>query len=436
MAKVVCRIAMMLVLASLVCAQANLGNGRVTSVTAQDGGCVTGPLGPAVQSWNVEQGKTYQVTLTNVTECSGSSIEVLVQSSKTGNIPATATEVGSGIYQFTVTMPGNACFTYPIRYCTTGFSPSTGVFARRSDGGSFQAHLRAATSGCSIEDTDCSNGGGGQTNYVKACKWYDANADGLITPLEPPIQGWKVALDAVEVYTGADGCYTFAPVSAGTYTVSEFFPAGLWRQTGLLVNSLSQPVTTQPTAAEVTVPPNREVDFGDVCLGTGGGLTLGFWSNKNGQALFLADDLAAMVALNLRNADGSVFDPASYAQFRPWLLSANATNMAYMLSAQLSAMKLNVLNGFVNGSGMVYAPSLLPYAPIPGLNSLGYISVNDLITAANTALSDAVCGNPCNTASPSLQRPYQEALKNVLDALNNNGSVYVQPAPCPFTTPY
>ena len=48
------------------------------------------------------------------------------------------------------------------------------------------------------------------------------------------------------------------------------------------------------------------LNFGNVCIGAGGGHTLGFWSNKNGQALFGTDDLAAMVGgLNLRNANGS-----------------------------------------------------------------------------------------------------------------------------------
>ena len=45
----------------------------------------------------------------------------------------------------------------------------------------------------------------------------------------------------------------------------------------------------------------------------------GFWGNKNGQALFGADDLASMVSLNLRNANGTIFDPSSYSVFNSWL---------------------------------------------------------------------------------------------------------------------
>ena len=40
----------------------------------------------------------------------------------------------------------------------------------------------------------------------------------------------------------------------------------------------------------------------------------------------------------------------SYSDFRTWLLSATATNMAYMLSAQLVALKLDVYFNKVDGN--------------------------------------------------------------------------------------
>jgi hypothetical protein len=51
----------------------------------------------------------------------------------------------------------------------------------------------------------------------------------------------------------------------------------------------------------------KTVEFGNVCLGAGGGLTLGYWSNKNGQATMndggtFAPELALLAALNLPNA--------------------------------------------------------------------------------------------------------------------------------------
>ena len=54
----------------------------------------------------------------------------------------------------------------------------------------------------------------------------------------------------------------------------------------------------------------------------------------------LAPELALLAGLNLRNANGTDFNPTTYAAFRTWILAATATNMAYMLSAQLSAMDL------------------------------------------------------------------------------------------------
>jgi len=165
------------------------------------------------------------------------------------------------------------------------------------------------------------------------------------------------------------------------------------------------------------------VSFGNVCLGAGGGLTLGFWSNKNGQSLFCASasDLALMVSLNLRNADGSNYDPASYSAFRTWLLNATGTNMAYMLSAQLAATRLDVAHGFVNGSALIYAPGTA------SANAQGFATVNAVVAEANTEL-----GLRGLTLSGNSYRSYQERLKNALDNANNNRS-FVQPAPCPFS---
>jgi hypothetical protein len=45
----------------------------------------------------------------------------------------------------------------------------------------------------------------------------------------------------------------------------------------------------------------------------------------------------------LRNANGTIHTfTNSYSAFRTWLLGATATNMAYMLSAQLVALKFDV----------------------------------------------------------------------------------------------
>ena len=175
---------------------------------------------------------------------------------------------------------------------------------------------------------------------------------------------------------------------------------------------------TTATSNHVTIDDgdNMTKEFGNVCLGAGGGLTLGFWSNKNGQALVGPTDLAMLVALNLRNANGTDFNPATYAQLKTWLLNGTAVNMAYMLSVQLAAMELNVFNGKVSGGALIY-----------GGPTLGFVTINALMTAADAEL--ALHGS---TPAGSAFRSYQEALKNALDGANNNLN-FVQATACPFS---
>ena len=235
-----------------------------------------------------------------------------------------------------------------------------------------------------------------QQYQLDVLKFYDANANGANDDGQL-ITGWKVNI--LDIFGFNENAYT--PVAlqldAGTYTVSEYMP--------LQTNWMA----TTPTSVAVTLPPPATVAFGNLCLGGGGGLTLGFWSNNNGKALFGADDLALMVSLNLRNANGTDFNPASYAAFRTWLLSANATNMAYMLSAQLAAMELNVLNVKVSGSALIYAPGT------KSTNALGFATVNAVMAEANTEL-----GLHGTAYAADAWRSYQEALKNALDKANNN----------------
>ena len=154
------------------------------------------------------------------------------------------------------------------------------------------------------------------------------------------------------------------------------------------------------------------VIFGNYCTVPSNGRTLGFWSNRNGQSLIDGGDLALLVSLHLRNADGSGFDPATKTQLRTWLLAGEATNMAYMLSVQLAAMELNVFNGFVDGDGY--------YVPAGR-------TVNEIMEAANDSLLLF-----WSTPSGHDQRDEQQELKNWLDALNN-GAGLLSRTPCAYT---
>ncbi len=92
------------------------------------------------------------------------------------------------------------------------------------------------------------------------------------------------------------------------------------------------------------------VNFGNVCLGAGGGHSIGYWTNKNGEETLydigMEDMLWWLRYMSLRNADGSNFDPYTYAELRTWLRGANSKNMLYMLSAQMVAMTMDYYSGF------------------------------------------------------------------------------------------
>jgi len=244
-------------------------------------------------------------------------------------------------------------------------------------------------------------------------KFYDANANGTKDPGESFITGWKVGLtpagEAEETHWTAFAEYR----TNGDYAATEFMPTETnWMRTTPAVIPVSFTLTAS----------GHTVWFGNVCVGPGGGLTLGFWSNKNGQSIMGSGaPLARLSGLNLAGADGAAFDPGTYGAFRSWILSANATNMAYMLSAQLAAMSNNVAYAKVSGSAMIHAPGA------QGANSAGFMTVNALMNEANASL-----GTSPVTVESGATRTYQEALKNALDRGNNNLN-FAQAQQCTFT---
>src|SRR5215211_1234401 len=266
-----------------------------------------------------------------------------------------------------------------------------------------------------VKGAECTKG------TVCVTKLYDANANGIQDNGEADIAGWQFRVfshDNLQTTRETPKC---AHVHAGTYTFVE--------SSAIELNWIHTTSTRAEINMETTTTEN--ISFGNVCTGAGGGFTIGFWSNPNGGKLETNSDFAALTALNLVTAQGTAQDfTGALAQnktsLRNFLLGANATNMANMLSAQLAAMKLNVLHGFVNGSALVYAPGLSACGTA-GLSALGFISINDLMTAANQSLSDhpyTPAGNP--------DRACQETLKNALDDANNNKN-FIQSSPCGFT---
>ena len=293
-----------------------------------------------------------------------------------------------------------------------------------------------------VRDPGCSGDFCSDT-FIWGYKWYDTNANGARDPGEIEIPGWEVSIfggpqgfqgfttntgvtgdPPGDLFPGHTGAYLFTNVGAGTYGVCEVIPSGqpTWVPTTATVN---------PT---ITVPPPAVglANFGNVCLGSGGGLTLGFWSNKNGQSLETKQNLCFLNNLNLVSGNGSNYDPiagcpnstatqiaAAKTSLHNWLLGANASNMANMLSAQLAAMSLNVATGGVNGNALVYAPGA------PSANAFGFETINQLITDANGLL--VAPGN--YTVGASARRSTEEKVKTALDKANNNLN-FVQASAC------
>ena len=263
-------------------------------------------------------------------------------------------------------------------------------------------------------------GGITPTGALKAIKFYDHDASGTYNAGDILLPDWKMtltslsqALDTTQ-FTGAAGFTVFSPLlPANDYMVLEGTPVqGNWVHSTTIYSGHDGSPQNPAGPLAVVANATTYVAFGNYCTRPSYGKTLGFWSNRNGQALVGAGDLALLVSLNLRNANGTAFDPANYTSFRTWLLAGTATNMAYMLSVQLSAMELNVYNGIVNGNGY-YVPAGM--------------TINQLMTDANASLGlygTTLAGHP--------QRAYQESLKTWLDQLNNGAGV-LSATPCRYS---
>jgi hypothetical protein len=259
-----------------------------------------------------------------------------------------------------------------------------------------------------------------QNADITGVKFYDANTDGIQDNGELGIANWLIQINPSDVngatcqLTGGSGSYDFAVTPNTGFTITE--GDALTPTTWLHTTATSGSATSGANGTTVNGP-----NFGNVCEGAGGGLTLGFWSNKNGQKLETSADMAFLDSLYLRNANGSNFDPSSTSGLSTWLLNATAVNMSYMLSAQLAAMELNVRHNDVSGSALVFAGTAPAGCTITGLQTNGFITVNDLMTAANTELGadgSATSGDP--------ERTCQEFKKTALDNANNNLN-FVQP---------
>jgi hypothetical protein len=262
-------------------------------------------------------------------------------------------------------------------------------------------------SGCKTDNFKVTSDGTPTETTLQVLKFYDANQNGVKDPGEAYLEGWKFDLNPV---IGANPLLTsfVSAANPGVYTATE-------RDT-IETNWFA---TTSKTLSTLVISGQTStIEFGNYCTLTPGGHTIGFWSNKNGQALEDAADFTELTGLCLRNADGSDRDFTSSLQINKknlntWLLDAKAVNMAYMLSAQLAATELSVNHGFTN-----------PNVIVDGTNN-----VTALMAYANTLL----CADGY-TPGGDPHRAEQARVKDILDAINN-GASFVQPNAdnCPYT---
>jgi hypothetical protein len=254
---------------------------------------------------------------------------------------------------------------------------------------------------------------------LSGLKYYDANANGRYDTGDEGIPGWKIDVTNYGVVTtGAGGTFDIA-VSIGEHVFTEQQPGNGWTQTG---NTLDQTFSSGNSASLLnfvyTVDAVGDgfttgLNFGNVCNRvTPGGHTMGFWSNKNGQDLITSADITALNAFYLAKGTGNQTNFANKGEYKTWLLSANATNMAYMLSAQMSATYLSTQHGFTNGSAIVdYFDSAYDTgfpAPRTVTQEIAYA---DYLLSLNQV-----------TVAASALRTEQTRVKNILDSINNGGT--------------
>lgn len=278
--------------------------------------------------------------------------------------------------------------------------------------------------------TDCN-----PITYVtlSGTKFYDANANS-INDNEAGIAGVRVNIFVegnllATAITGADGKWSASIPADSNYKVCEILPVACpsdavgsyWVQTAPFPDGAGEQCYSGTASADVA-----GLNFGNVFfVPAKGGYTLGFWSNKNGQAIMKSNDnfagaLQFLSGLNLKDYSGTDFNPGNYMQFRSWLLNGNAVNMAYMLSVQLAATSLDVRYGSLSDGTIVDARGL----------GLGFPTIGSLRNSANTELnyidpSGTIFGSQTFTGNPLRQD--EEIIKNALDAINNNRLPFASP---------
>jgi hypothetical protein len=273
-----------------------------------------------------------------------------------------------------------------------------------------------------------------------------------------------VATTTTAANGGNNGYYTFTVSTVGTYYIKQVLPNG-W------VATTPDPVTVTETGANIagrygcTDPTN----FGDAQTTTGSGEAEGicYWKSSPGRLTLTGSStgttlLAKYYAIftgALANPNKSGYtvleDPignpikqnyfSTFANVSRYLCyfdifadasrllgSDSASNMAYMLSAQLLTTEFNIVAGFVNPNQYIYIPNVtgmnssdLNALKNPGTTGLPAIAGN--FVQIQTAINDAITALKMypNTLWTTTPRYYRQALQNVFTSINQNGNIFV-----------
>lgn len=229
-----------------------------------------------------------------------------------------------------------------------------------------------------------------------------------------------------------DGTFTKDPGNmltsfASSYgSASQTFTFTYARSVTVVPNTCTEYDNTATISPDATSGDNSSSASVVVCGPVTGGLTIGFWSNKNGKARLCANDpawrqlldgTAASAPYNggsyLRNANGTIYTVPTTGtcanadtSFSSWLLSASSKNASYMLSAQLAGAILNVNFNGMNGNVCIAGNGGTP------------ITINNLIATVITFLQangNTTAAGPARTLAVSYQ--------TILNSLNN-GQVF------------
>ena len=304
---------------------------------------------------------------------------------------------------------------------TSSIGGSSGVASSASFSSSYSVGIPAA--GEVSSNTFWTSGGVGPIASLLACPvwwicgvtFYDANLNGIQDAGECGIPGRLITIigpsDTISITTDANGAYCRTCLSPGRYTLCQALPDS--------TATCKWITTTLCKTKDVTQPWKANIGSAYSCID--GARSIGYWSNKHSSELIADADLSALRTLNLRNTNGSNFDPTTASEYQSWLTSANASNIAYQLSEHLSALKLNIAHGLTPLTADVDS----------GRN------LATMMDHANCLLSNPIgtCGggfvgqNGSATTAPSPLRTEQERVKNIIKKINSHGS-FVQPASC------